>query len=68
MNIAFGKLALRYSGRDLEAMKAVASSAKARSKEFQTAVYYVQRTKLEEDKEVSRHLDTLPTTMPKQNL
>ena len=36
MNIASGKLALRYSGRELEAMKAVASSAKARSlKEFQ---------------------------------
>lgn len=68
MNIASGKLALRYSGRDLEAMKAVASSAKARSlKEFQTAVS-TYKAELEEDKEVSRHLDTLYNTMLEQNL
>ena len=30
-NIVSGKLALRYSGKDLEAMKAVAKSSKARS-------------------------------------
>jgi len=68
MNIASGKLALRYSGRDLEAMKAVASSAKARSlKEFQAAVS-TYKAELEEDKEVSRHLDTLYNTMLEQNL
>jgi len=68
MNIASGKLALRYSGRELEAMKAVASSAKARSlKEFQNAVTTF-KAELEDDREVHRHLDTLYNNMLEQNL
>lgn len=63
-----GKLALRYSGKDLEAMKAVAASAKARSlADFQSAVK-TYRHELEEDKTVQKHLDTLYNTMLEQNL
>eukprot|EP00088_Acartia_fossae_P002816 TRINITY_DN1116_c0_g2_i1.p1 TRINITY_DN1116_c0_g2~~TRINITY_DN1116_c0_g2_i1.p1 ORF type:complete len:424 (+),score=150.92 TRINITY_DN1116_c0_g2_i1:34-1305(+) len=63
-----GKLALRYTGKDLEAMKAVAASAKARSlADFQSAVK-TYRVELEEDKIVSKHLDTLYNSMLEQNL
>jgi len=67
-NIISGKLALKYSGIDLEAMKAVAASAKARSlKDFQTALKDYKK-ELEEDKIVSKHLDTLYSNMLEQNL
>lgn len=67
-NIVSGKLALRYSGSDLEAMKAVAASAKARSlADFQSAVKTF-KVELEEDKIVSKHLDTLYSNMLEQNL
>merc|ERR1719447_2448471 len=67
-NIISGKLALRYSGSDLEAMKAVAASAKARSlKDFQKALKEYKK-ELEEDKIVSKHLDTLYSNMLEQNL
>jgi len=63
-----GKLALRYSGKDLEAMKAVAASAKARSlADFQEALK-TYRAELEDDKTVAKHLDTLYNTMLEQNL
>lgn len=63
-----GKLALRYTGKDLEAMKAVAASAKARSlADFQTAVK-TYREELEDDKTVAKHLDTLYNKMLEQNL
>jgi len=67
-NIVSGKLALRYSGPEVEAMKAVAAANKARSlADFQAAVgtYKVQ---LEEDKIVAKHLDTLYQNMLEQNL
>jgi len=63
-----GKLALRYTGKDLEAMKAVAASAKARSlADFQTALK-TYREELEDDKTVAKHLDTLYNKMLEQNL
>lgn len=67
-NIVSGKLALRYSGAEVEAVKAVAAANKARSlKDFQAAVdkYKVE---LEEDKIVAKHLDTLYQSMLEQNL
>jgi len=67
-NLVSGKLALRHSGPDMEAMKAVALAAKGRSlKEFQEAVK-VYSKQLEEDKVVSNHLDTLYSNMLEQNL
>jgi len=67
-NIISGKLALRYSGSDLEAMKAVAASAKARSlADFQSALK-TYKVELEQDKIVCKHLDTLYSTMLEQNL
>merc|ERR1719283_811309 len=67
-NLVSGKLALRHSGPDMEAMKAVALAAKGRSlKEFQKAVkaYKVQ---LEDDMIVAKHLDTLYSNMLEHNL
>jgi len=67
-NLVSGKLALRYTGPSVEAMKAVAASAKARSlADFQTAVKAF-KVELEEDKIVSKHLDTLYSNMLEQNL
>jgi len=67
-SLVSGKLALRHSGKDLEAMKAVAASAKARSlADFQEALKNY-RVELEEDKTVAKHLDTLYNTMLEQNL
>jgi len=67
-NLVSGKLALRHSGPGLEAMKAVALSAKNRSlADFQKALkdYKVQ---LEDDLIVSKHLDSLYNSMLEQNL
>merc|ERR1712179_134643 len=67
-SILSGKLALRYAGREAEALKAVALAAKARSlADFQKAVkaYKVQ---LEDDLIVSKHLDSLYNSMLEQNL
>ena len=58
----------RHAGPELEAMKAVALSAKKRSlSDFQAAVktYKVQ---LEDDLIVSKHLDSLYSSMLEQNL
>merc|ERR1712241_1289981 len=67
-NLVSGKLALRHSGPGLEAMKAVALSAKNRSlADFQKAVK-TYRVELEEDMIVSKHLDSLYNSMLEQNL
>jgi len=67
-NLVSGKLALRYSGPALDAMKAVALAAKARSlADFQVAVKKY-KTELEDDRIVSKHLDTLYNSMLEQNL
>merc|ERR1719460_1622041 len=67
-NLVSGKLALKHAGPELEAMKAVALSAKNRSlSDFQAALktYKVQ---LEDDLIVSKHLDSLYNKMLEQNL
>jgi len=67
-NIVSGKLALRYSGPEVEAMKAVAAANKARSlADFQEAVGKY-KCQLEDDKIVAKHLDTLYQNMLEQNL
>merc|ERR1712183_1074698 len=67
-NIVSGKLALKYSGSDIEAMKLVAQASKNRSlADFQITVDKYTR-ELEEDKIVERHLDSLYQTMLEQNL
>merc|ERR1712183_674699 len=63
-----GKLALKYSGADIEAMKLVAQASKNRSlADFQSTVKKYNK-ELKEDKIVARHLDTLYQTMLEQNL
>merc|ERR1712141_967428 len=67
-NLVSGKLALKHAGPELEAMKAVALSAKNRSlADFQKAVkaYKVQ---LEDDMIVAKHLTTLYSNMLEHNL
>jgi len=67
-NIVSGKLALKYSGTDIEAMKGVAQASKKRSlADFQTTVGKYSK-ELKGDKIVARHLDTLYQTMLEQNL
>jgi len=67
-NIVSGKLALRYSGPEVEAVKAVAAANKARSlADFQTAVDKF-KSELQDDKIVAKHLDTLYQSMLEQNL
>lgn len=62
------KLALKYSGRDVEAMKAVAQASKKRSlADFQQALkdYKIE---LSDDPMVHSHLDTLYDNLLEQNL
>jgi len=67
-NIVSGKLALKYSGADIEAMKLVAQASKNRSlADFQSTVKKYSK-ELREDKIVARHLDSLYQTMLEQNL
>jgi len=67
-NIVSGKLALKHSGADIEAMKLVAQASKNRSlADFQSTVAKYSK-ELKGDKIVARHLDTLYQTMLEQNL
>merc|ERR1711892_1364046 len=67
-NLVSGKLALRHSGRDMSAMKAVASAAKARSlADFQQAIEDFA-AELKGDSVVGHHLETLYSSMLEQNL
>merc|ERR1711881_187902 len=67
-HIVSGKLALKYQGAEIEAMKAVAQASKNRSlAEFQNAVKKYAK-QLEQDRIVAKHLDTLYQTMLEQNL
>merc|ERR1711963_473752 len=67
-NLVSGKLALKHAGPELEAMKAVALSAKNRSlADFQAALKTF-KVQLEDDLIVSKHLDSLYNKMLEQNL
>lgn len=66
--IVSGKLAITYSGRDIDAMKAVAQASHKRSlADFQVALKEYSK-ELEEDVIVKAHLGTLYDTMLEQNL
>lgn len=63
-----GKLALKYVGSDLDAMKAIADSAHKRSLfDFQAAIGKFPK-ELQEDVVVKSHLSTLYDNMMEQNL
>jgi len=63
-----GKLALKYMGPDLDAMRAIADSAHKRSlSDFQAATQKFQK-ELGEDMVVKAHLATLYDKMMEQNL
>merc|ERR1712172_70201 len=67
-NIVSGKLALKYSGSDIDALKAISLAAKERSlADFQTTLKRYRR-ELEEDAIVQKHLGKLYQTMLEQNL
>ncbi|CRK88510.1 CLUMA_CG002239, isoform A [Clunio marinus] len=66
--IVSGKLAISYSGKDIDAMKAVAQASHKRSlADFQQALKDY-KSQLEDDKIVRAHLDSLYDTMLEQNL
>ncbi|ODN02561.1 26S proteasome non-ATPase regulatory subunit 11 [Orchesella cincta] len=63
-----GKLALKYVGEDVEAMRAVAQAAHKRSlKDFQQALEKY-KAQLQEDEVVKAHFNTLYDKMMQQNL
>jgi len=63
-----GKLALKYGGPDLEAMRAIADSAQKRSlSDFKAAIEKYPK-ELQEDVVVKAHLATLYDNMMEQNL
>lgn len=67
-HIISGKLALKYAGRDIDAMKAVATASHKRSlADFQQGVD-TYKHELENDVIVQAHLGTLYDTMLEQNL
>jgi len=67
-NILSGKLALRYAGREVEALKAIAQSAIKRSlAQFQEALVEY-RIELVDDPIIRAHLESLYDTMLEQNL
>lgn len=67
-HIVSGKLALKYAGKDIDAMKAVASASSNRSlADFQKALQNFSK-ELKEDVIVSAHLGVLYDTMLEQNL
>jgi len=67
-HIVSGKLALKYQGSGIEAMKKVANASKDRSlADFQAAVKEYS-SELEQDRIVAKHLESLYQTMLEQNL
>lgn len=67
-HIVSGKLALKYQGAGIEAMKKVANASKDRSlADFQAAVKEYS-AELEQDRIVAKHLQSLYQTMLEQNL
>merc|ERR1712240_505523 len=67
-HIVSGKLALKYQGTGIEAMKKVAKASTGRSlADFQAAVKEYS-SELEQDRIVAKHLQSLYQTMLEQNL
>lgn len=67
-SIIHGKLALRYAGRDLDAMKAIATALSNRSlQEFESALGNY-REELQNDLIIRSHLSALYDTLLEQNL
>lgn len=67
-SITMGKLALKYAGSDIEAMKAIANASHKRSlADFQLALEKF-KTELLEDPIIQSHLNTLYDQMLEQNL
>lgn len=67
-HIISGKLALKYSGRDIDAMKSVAKASHKRSlADFQQALVTFKK-ELDDDPIVHAHLDTLYDNLLEQNL
>lgn len=65
-SVLSGKIALKYSGPDIDAMRAIATAHKNRSiEEFQKAL---SSYKLEEDHNIRTHLNSLYNTLQEQNL
>jgi len=68
LHLVSGKLALKYQGTEVEAMKEIAHASKNRSlAEFQNAVKKYSK-EIEQDRIVAKHLDALYQTMLEQNL
>ncbi|XP_033113055.1 26S proteasome non-ATPase regulatory subunit 11-like [Anneissia japonica] len=67
-SIVSGKLALRYAGSNVEAMKSIATASQNRSlSEFQKALTNY-RVELQEDTIIQAHLDSLYDNLLEQNL
>ncbi len=68
LSLVSGKLALKYSGSNIDAMKAISHAAKERSlADFQATLKKFKK-ELEEDATVQKHLGKLYQTMLEQNL
>ena len=67
-NIVSGKLALRYSGSHVDAMKEIAAASSKRSLARFKAALFTYNEELEGDMIVKAHLKTLYDTMLEQNL
>lgn len=68
VNITIGKLALKYAGRDVDALKAIAAASHKRSlADFQVALQEYKK-ELCEDTIITAHFNTLYDQMLQQNL
>mmetsp|Transcript_406 Transcript_406/g.1409 ORF Transcript_406/g.1409 Transcript_406/m.1409 type:complete len:420 (-) Transcript_406:68-1327(-) len=67
-SILSGKLALKYAGRDLSAMKAIADAHKSRSLQDFEKTLKTYAAELQEDILIKNHLSELYGTMLEQNL
>lgn len=67
-SIISGKLALKYSGRDIEAMRAIATAHHDRSLDGFEKTLKTYEHELSQDAIIQSHLSDLYTTMLEQNL
>ena len=67
-SITVGKLALKYSGPNIEAMKAIAKASHNRSLHAFQESLKTYKTELIEDPIINAHLKSLYDTMLEQNL